>query len=299
MTSHVDYFGCRHPIVCAAMNQVSDAALAIAVYEAGAFPSLSVANFIKDNVFSVQAYKNELSTYKDATGSDNLLLSIGARLLLQEAAVRPFLKLGFRHIELFHSASTEPIWKDVMALSHRLAGEHGVKFLFKVSTAHVAQARDYQTVLLKGPEGAGRLADDAPPLSPIFDLCRSDLPATNFIVSGGIHRADQVRDYMSRGALAVAIGSLFAASKESAVADSVKRKIIASSSRDLQTMGAHKLRGLFSSVQSDDDANLTKTLRRGMRDADRGGVFMGNAIDHITEVLSVQDIVNRLVARPG
>lgn len=299
MTSHVDYFACRHPIVCAAMNQVSDAALAIAVHQAGAFPSLSVANYINDNVFGVQAYKKELLAYKDATGSNNLLLSIGASLLLQEAVVRPFLLLGFRHIELFHAASSDPIWKDVIARSHRLAGEHGVKFVFKVSTAHVAQARDYPTVLLKGPEGAGRLADDAPPLSPTFDLCKSDLPATNLIVSGGIYHADQVRDYLTRGALAVAIGSLFAASKESAVADSVKRKIIASSSSDLQAMGRHKLRGLFSSVQSDDNANLTKTLRRGVRDADRGGVFMGNAIDHITEVLSVQDIVNRLVALPG
>ncbi len=111
MTAHTEFFGSRHPILCAAMNQVSDAALAIAVHNAGAFPSLSIPNYIRNGAFDMDAYERELRTYKEATGSDNLLLSIGGTLLLHDAVMRPFLDLGFRHIELFHWASTEPGWE--------------------------------------------------------------------------------------------------------------------------------------------------------------------------------------------
>jgi NAD(P)H-dependent flavin oxidoreductase YrpB (nitropropane dioxygenase family) len=293
------FFDCRYPIVCAAMNQVSDAGLAIAVHNAGAFPSLSIPNYIKDNGFDMQAYTSELHAYKEATGSDNLLLSVGSRLLLSDAVIRPFLDLGFRHIELFHWASTEPGWKRVIERSRRLAGEMGVKFVFKISTGHVTETLDYPTVLLKGPEGAGRSADNAPPLPESFEFCRAHLPATNVIVSGGIWHADQVTDYLNHGALAVAVGSLFAASKESSVADSVKAQIIASASSDLQSKGGNNLRGLFSKVAEGDNANLTRTLAKGIRNAGDGGVFMGNAVDHITKILSVREIVERLVGSPG
>lgn len=299
MTTHTEFFGCRHPILCAAMNQVSDAALAIAVHKAGAFPSLSIPNYIKNGAFDLDAYKRELRTYKEATGSDSLLLSIGSTLLLHDAVTRPFLDLGFRHIELFHWASTEPGWESVIDRSRRLADELGVKFVFKISTGHVTEALGYPTMLLKGPEGAGRSADDSPPLSESFEFCRANLPATKLIVSGGIHNSDQVTDYVNRGALAVAIGSLFAASRESAVSESVKLKIIASGAGDLQTKGERKLKGLFSNVAAGDNANLTRTLASGIRNADEGGIFMGSAVDHITEILSVQEIVNRLAGLPG
>ena len=294
MTTHTEFFGCRHPIVCAAMNQVSDANLAIAVHDAGAFPSLSLPNYMRDGRFDAEAYTRELRTYKEGTGSENLLLSVGGAGLLKDAVMRPFLDLGFRHVELFHWHNAAPGWQDIVERSRRLSGELGVKFIFKISTGHVTHGLDYPTMLLKGPEGAGRTVDDAPPLSESFDFCRMHLPQTQLIVSGGIHCADQVRDYLHRGALAVAIGSLFAASRESAVSDGVKRKIIASSVTDLQTAGGRHLKGLFSKVVEGDDRNLTRTLATGICDAADGGVFMGHAVGHITEILSVREIVDRL-----
>jgi len=281
------------------MHQVSDASLAIAVHNAGAFPSLSIPNYISNGGFDQVAYLRDIRTYKDATGSNNLLLSVGGTLLLSNAVVNPFLDLGFQHIELFHWASAEPGWKSVIERARKLSGDWGVKFIFKISTGHVADHLDYPTMLLKGPEGAGRSADDSLPLSESFDFCRSELPSAKVIVSGGIYSAAQVTDYLNRGALAVAIGSLFAASKESCVSESVKAKIIASGVSDLQRKGERNLRGLFSSVVDGDNANLTRTLAMGVRDAGKGGVFMGSAIAHITEILPVREIVERLVGPPG
>ena len=216
--------------------------LAIAVQRAGAFPSLSIPNDINGDRFDLAKYRGELRTYKDATGSNNLLLSVGSSLLLQDAVMRPFLDLGFRRVELFHWRAGDADWRAVL-------------------------------------ERSGR-----------------QLPATGLIVSGGIHSAAQVVDDVERGALAVAIGSLFAAARESAVADSVKQKIIASTAGDLQTHRAGHLKGLYARVLPGDNGNLTRTLAAGIRDAGAGGIFIGSAVDPITELLSVQQIVDRLVS---
>lgn len=295
MIDHHGYFGCRHPVVCAAMNQVSDARLAIAVHAAGAFPSLSVANYVVAGRFELRRFLRELDTFREATGSTGLLLSVGSQALLQDAIVRPFLERGFRHFELFHWASGDPDWARVRERSVELTHRFDARFLFKISTGHVDASLDYPAIVLKGPEGAGRSADDSPPLEESFAYCRQHLPDMAVVVSGGIHGPDQLHDYIGRGALAVAIGTLFAASKESAVDDSVKRKLVAAGAAELRRAGRHGLKGLYASVAREDDANLTRTLARGVRDSRQGGIFVGDAIDHVTEILSVQEIVDRLV----
>jgi NAD(P)H-dependent flavin oxidoreductase YrpB (nitropropane dioxygenase family) len=296
MNDHRTYFGCRHPIVCAAMNQVSDARLAIAVQRAGAFPSLSVANYVEGDRFDLKRFEAELSAFQDATGSSALLLSVGSQALLHDAILRPFLDRGFRHFELFHWAAGEPSWPRVRARAGELERCEGAKVLFKISTGHLRADLDYGTIVLKGPEGAGRSADDALPLDEAFVQCRRELPATAVVVSGGIHGPAQLHAYLERGALAAAIGSLFAASVESAVDDSVKRKIVAAGAADLERRGRHGLQGLYAGdTDATDNANLTRTLKRGVRDAQAGGIFVGSAIEHITSILPVQAIVDHLV----
>lgn len=295
MNDFRSYFGCRHPIVCAAMNQVSNARLAIAVHEAGAFPSLSVANYFREHRLDREAYLRELTQFKDATGSNGLLLSVGSRALLLDAVVHPFLDFGFRHFELFHWAQAEPDWPRVLARSRELERSHGAKFMFKISSGHLRPGLDYATLVLKGPEGAGRSAIDSPSLPEAFEFCRRELPTAAVVVSGGIHGPEQLHDYLDRGALAVAVGTLFAAAQESAVDDSVKRKIVAASTAELRRVGANGLKGLFASVASKDNSNLTRTLARGVHSADQGGIFVGDAIDHVTEIVPVRRIVERLV----
>lgn len=296
-SGHRTLFDCEHPIVCAPMNQVSDVGLAVAVHRAGAFPSLSLPNYLRDGQLDLAAYRKDLLDYKHATGSDNLLLSVGSSLLLHDVVTRPFIELGFRHIELFHWAREQADWPAVLRRARTLAERHGVRVLFKISTGHVVPELDYAAIVLKGPEGAGRSADHAPPLDETFARCRETLPGTQIVVSGGIGTAEQVRDYVDAGAAAIAIGSLFAASRESCVADGVKAKIIASSKDDLQVQGANRLRGLYASLPERDTPNLTRSLAAGVRSADEGAVFMGSAVDHITEVLPVAEIVARLVRR--
>lgn len=292
---HRRVFDCRYPIVCAAMNQVSDAALAIAVHRAGAFASLSMPNYIEHGALNVSAYERELQAFQDATGSTNLMLSVGSTLLLHDRVMLPFLRRGFRHVELFHWSSAQEDWPRVLRRARQLTDRHGLRVFFKISTGHVAAGLDYAAIVLKGPDGAGRSADGSPPLSEAFDACRASLPGCDIVVSGGIGHADQVAEYLNRGAVAVAIGSLFAAARESRVSDEVKSRLVAASAAELQLRGANRLQGLFAGTVDGDNSNLTRTLATGIRRADQGGIFIGKAVDQINEVLTVQQIVERLM----
>lgn len=299
MSAVTPLFDSRYPIVCAAMNQVSDATLAIAVERAGAFPSLSLPCYLHGNQFDAQAYRQDLVAYKEATGSHRLLLSVGTPRALNDAVLRPFLELGFRHIELFHAQVQPSDWNELQPKPQRLQDQFDARVLFKVSTGHLRADLPYEHIVLKGPEGAGRSAADSPPLSEAFDDCRRILPAATLVASGGIGTAADVRDYLDRGAAAVAIGSLFAAARESRIADDVKARIVAAEAGDLRAVGPNRSQGLFQSVAASDDSNLTRTLARGIRDASAGAVFMGRAVDHIDAILPVQEIVHRLMAAPS
>lgn len=280
------------------MNQVSDAALAIAVERAGAYPSLSLPSYMSGGRLDVATYRRDLQAYKDATGSPHLLLSVGSPKALTDTVLRPFFDLGFSRLELFHTAVTSEDGPELRARLDRLRSEHGARIVVKVSAGHLRERLPYEHIILKGPEGAGRSADNSPPLDQALAQCRQWLPNTTVVASGGIGTSAQVRQCLDAGAAAVAIGSLFAASRESRVTDEVKAKIIASESSQLQAIGPNRLRGLFASIASGDDSNLTHTLARGIRDPSAGAVYMGSAIDHITEVLPVADIVRRLMGLP-
>lgn len=278
------------------MNQVSDARLAIAIHEAGAFPSLAVANYIEGSRFNKAEYETALRQFKDATGSDGLLLSVGSSALTYDFVVEPFLEHGFRHFEIFHWDNSRQIWPRILERAAELEQSHGAKILFKVGTDADCADVPYSTVILKGPEGAGRSKEEAVPLSVAFEAFRNRLPNTKVIVSGGISRAEQVRDYVSKGALGVAIGTLFAASAESPIDTAVKQKIVAAHAEDLKTHGTHRLKGMYASVVPGDSGNLTRSLASGIRSPGAGAVFLGDGVDQITSILPVRDIVDRLIA---
>lgn len=295
MTSFSDTFGCRHPLICAAMNQVSDARLAIAVHEAGAFPSLAVANYIQHNRFDQVRYVKELRSFKSATHSEALLLSAGGTTLLSDVVVAPFLELGFKHFEVFHWDHEKRFWPRILERVKSLQRDHGATVIFKVGTDVAGEDIPYPTIILKGPEGAGRAHEDALPLQSAFEHLSKQLPHTQIIASGGISQPHQVTDYLSRGALGVAVGTLFAASVESAIDWNVKQKIVAAHVKDLKRCGENRLRGIYSGVLPGDTANLTRSLSAGVKGLKSGALFLGEGVEQVTDILPVREIVRRLM----
>lgn len=297
MTAFSDTFGSRHPIICAAMNQVSDARLAIAVHEAGAFPSLSAANYMRHNRFDQARYLKELRSFKSATNGSGLLLSAGGTTLLNDYVIDPFLELGFKHFEVFHWDHEKRYWPRILERVQLLQRDHGATVIFKVGTHVDCKEIPYSMIILKGPEGAGRASEDAVPLRSAFVELIHRLPCTQIIASGGISQPGQVKDYLSSGALGVAIGTLFAASAESSIDGCVKQKIVAAHVKDLQRCGENRLKGIYSGELKSDTSNLTYSLAAGVKGLKSGALFLGDGVEQVTEILPVREIVRRLIGQ--
>lgn len=289
------FFNTRYPILCMPMNQVSDLNLAVAVSKAGALPSLVLLNYFENGNLNYEKYINDLSQFKELTGSHELMLSLGFRPILYEKIVEPFFSLGFKHIELYHVYSNEDDWNKVLEKSEELVNKYNAKILFKLSTTELNGNENYSYISVKGTDGAGRVTSENVSTLDKFREYKTKFPNLGILPSGGIYSSSQIQTYLQEGAIGVGIGSLFAASHESSISVEVKNKIINSTSNQLSIYGPFRSKGLFAGTVENDDTNLTKTLRTGITDPTKGCVFMGNAIDYITEIKTVNEIVKSLM----
>jgi|LauGreDrversion4_2_1035121.scaffolds.fasta_scaffold309537_1 NAD(P)H-dependent flavin oxidoreductase YrpB (nitropropane dioxygenase family) len=280
-------FNSQHPIVCSPMNGVSDLKLAIACAQAGIVPSLflhpytNLADFSK-SVTEVLSHCSNIhvsSSLKDIT--------INAELIK---------KLGITHIEILEFENNDVSIDNKKIINDLRAA--GIKVILKILLTHVIdQFIDIiDAVTIKGSEGAGRSAKDIKLEDAILDI-KSKYPSLKIIASGGVKNKSDIESLLSLGACAVSIGTLFALSKESPIPNTVKNKLLQSTSDDIRRLktGARQ-RAIIFDEQASDDFNNTNGLYSGLRTGTTGHIFVGNALDSITEILSVQEIVDCLVS---
>ena len=121
---------------------------------------------------------------------------------------------------------------------------------------------------------------------------------------GGIGTADQVQDYIELGAEMIAVGTVLALSAESTMATETKLAAIQKQSQDLVQL-THDFGGVkrkqsvlkFGNYAGPDDANGTIGLVRGLNGKKDSHVYLGRGIDHVDEILSCQQIIQRLVEK--
>lgn len=285
-------FDCDKPIIAMAMNGVSDVDLAVSVFKAGAFPSISVFNYFKEGKTDWGFFIREVERFKQTTGTNKILISMLWEQFLHKEVIDILIKLKVEYIELFIRPHTDGLWSELSKTIDYLKKDYNFKFFFK--STGLLPACNYDGIILKGPDGAGRSFENTPPLEEGFEKVISKTDK-GVIPSGGIGTADQVSYYMSKGALAVGVGTLIAASEESCVSKETKQKIIESSSADIQKFGTLGCRGLlFSEFNQTADTNNTAALRAGIKDPLAGCLYMGNGIDYIKEILPVKDIIELL-----
>lgn len=281
--------GSKYPIVAMAMNQVSDLTLAKAVRRAGAIPSLSIFNY-KDNF---QGLINDLKEYANEFKDLKLFLSVGENELVIPEVLKLILKSKIEFVELINSDSNEktasPIEKQNAISSILLSG-------CKVFTKCLDESDiipNINGIILKGNEGAGRGLVSTKEL---FLNIRKKYPELKIIVSGGIGSASEVKHYMDAGATGIGIGTLFAVSKESKISYETKSKMLEATSNSLKllTSGASQRALIF--TEEVDDYNNTHGLVKGIQSPKHGHVFAGNGIDHISQIKTVEEIVQLLVA---
>lgn len=282
-------FKSRYPIVCAPMNGVSDVNLALACNSAGIVPSL-----IPYNYKNFKEFFTELASYKNATTGD-IIVAIRLDEVVDNRLHNKLMTSGITHIELLEFTESNLTDDNINKIT--LVRDSGIKIILKILTHNdIAPFVDIiDAVTIKGPEAAGR-SEDIDLISEIKAI-RLQYPDLKIIASGGIKNNTDIQKYMSAGANAVGIGTLFAMSKESSIPDTVKNKLLQSNSSDIRRLktGARQ-RAIIFDEQTSDDFNNTHGLYSGLQTGTTGHIFVGNALDTITDILSVQEIVDHLTA---
>ena len=280
-------FNSRYPIICSPMNGVSDLKLAIACAQAGIVPSLFLHPFTNLDDFS-KSVTEVLSHCSNIHVSSSLKdITTNAELIK---------KLGITHIEILEFENNDVSIDNKKIINDLRAA--GIKVILKILLTQVIdQFIDIiDAVTIKGSEGAGRSAKDIK-LEDAILYIKSKYPGLKIIASGGVKNKNDIESLLSFGACAVSIGTLFAMSKESPIPHAVKDKLLQSTSDDIRRLktGARQ-RAIIFDERTSDDFNNTHGLYSGLQTGTTGHIFVGNALDSITEILSVQEIVDCLVS---
>jgi NAD(P)H-dependent flavin oxidoreductase YrpB (nitropropane dioxygenase family) len=284
-------FKSKFPIICAAMNKVSDLNLARACVAAGIVPSLIAKSYLTEDQFRSDA----LEIIK--SGSD-LQVSYIMEDMVDDADL--ILELGISHIEIvgFIGQSRQAWVEATRARSDVINAmrSRGVKIVLKIGrTDFLPGIVDLlDAISYKGSAAAGRSVSGVDLLTEI-PVLKKQYPDLAIIAQGGVKNKQDIADLLNAGACAVSIGTLFAMAAESSVPLATKNRLLQASNSDIRRLptGAKQRAIVFDEVASD-DFNNTKGLQIGLNTGTSGHIFVGNAIGSITQILPVEHIVNNL-----
>lgn len=313
MTTYKDFFGTKYPIMAAPMNQVSELGLAIAVSKAGGIPSLTAFNYFWSGSLGIhppllETLLEDIKSFREQTNNGCLLLSIGIHDLFNRETVDKILSTGLRHFEVvsdFTTDTTESWNKTFKAIDYLksqdckvLIKTAGTGIYYPGDNGKVNEIKDVGSAdgfIVKGPAAAGRVSISSTSLTDNLRIIRSKHPGKLVVPAGGIGLSSHVKFFMNQGVLAVAAGTLFAASKESIVSEATKLKMVEAGESDIQRLKGSSQNGLIFTRYEQDDSNYTYSLKNGIKDPSSGHIFAGKSIVNVTEIRSVHDIIQDLV----
>jgi NAD(P)H-dependent flavin oxidoreductase YrpB (nitropropane dioxygenase family) len=277
------------------MNKVSNLQLAIACYKAGIFPSISLYNYTgMDFNPDLMTMNGVIKAFQDSTGTSDFILSMYVDHAAKRNVQDLIVKTGVKFLEIIPSTDLD---QDVLyhAFCKDIKKYQGTDIKLIVKTLRkLEQNPGIDAVIFKGPDGAGRGVSI---LDMEYEIPEqiSMLPDVGVIASGGISDTADVQRYLDMGCMAVAVGTLLAASEESPISLATKNKMIASTFSNVERVGEARQNALVFKHIDNDDSNNTRSLVKGIQSPNSGIVFAGKAIDKITAVRPVKDIVSELV----
>jgi enoyl-[acyl-carrier protein] reductase II len=290
-----DFFGCNYPIVAAPMNRVSNLQLAVACHEAGIFPSISFYTYTgMDNNPNLIEVNSVIKTFQDTTGTSNFILSMNCDHAIKRNIQDLIFRSGVKFLELIITTDLkqENLYNAFCKDIEKYQGTD-IKLIVK-TLRKLDRNPGIDAIMFKGNQGAGRgvsildIDYEIPEQINMF-------PNVDVIASGGISDSSDIQKYLDMGCMSVAIGTLFAVSEESPISLATKKKMIESTFADVERIGEFKQNALVFKHIDNDDSNNTLALVKGMQSPNSGIVFAGKAIDKITAVRPVKDIVSELV----
>ena len=314
-------FNSKWPVIEAAMNMASNKKLALAVSEAGGFPSLSTSpayTHLPRIPNSALPTKNidfdpmyfEITDFIKSNGSANVIVPMMAAWLLEKDFLTLVKDVKISHWEIF------PRWQGDQICSSELIMDdmiyQGVKFIKRYSnvlgrilttvTNH-PRIDIFDGVEVKGSDSAGGMG---------FKSCQETFDqqlkySKTVIPYGGIGTPQQVKEYIQKGATAVGVGTLFALCKESPLNHDVKMQMINQGINNVTVIkggentnlkqNAILLDSNIKTDGSDNKENHTNDLLTGMYgDGNHGLVFAGHGIKHVTSIRTVRETMEYLTS---
>ncbi len=273
------------------MNGVSDLVLASAVHSAGAMPSLQIKWQGNHDVLH-----DQLKEFVLLNGNGNCVLQLEYKDLANTTVLSLVEQFKISHVELFgmigiRNDKMQQEFDTVMSVSKYFGGYQRLKaqsrILTRIFTPSSGQGVD--AYALKGSESAGFSGTIS--VKDLFVQQHNQTPSIPLIPYGGVGTPEQVAWYMQNGAAGVAVGTLFAATKESCLNIVTKQAMINANSQDLAKLKTSQQALVIGEVSS--DPNHQQSLDAGI--AGQGGlIYAGSAIDYVTEIRTVKQVVDYL-----
>jgi NAD(P)H-dependent flavin oxidoreductase YrpB (nitropropane dioxygenase family) len=296
-------FNSKYPIVAVGMNKVSDINLALAVSRAGAVPSLSSFNYYLDNdLLDLSALKKDLEYYQEQNQICDFIFSIDDITLIKNSQLFDFFKeFNIKFLEIIDTRTLARLDFQELITQIRVLDIKVFLKLLKITNDKNAQVnifiqKNFDGIIIKGPNGAGRVSDDVISLEEMTQQCADIFSNMTIISCGGIGSKEDVKSLLSCGASVVGVGTLFAASEESCLSAEAKQRLIKSNFSDISKLDTNDLHqnSLVFSIEGRSLANNTAGLEKGIATGTSGHIFAGKGIDYINEVRSVKDIIEDL-----
>jgi phosphoribosylformimino-5-aminoimidazole carboxamide ribonucleotide (ProFAR) isomerase len=311
-------FNSHWPIVLAGMNLGSDKKLALAVHEAGGFPSLSVNpafNHTRPLRNSPLPFREidfdpmyfGLMDFIKSKGDSDCVVPISAKYVLYPEFLKMAKDLRISHWDIF------PRWEGDQICASQLLEDpmifQGIKYLRSFShvigrllkPSSTEKIKVLSAVSLKGSDSAGGQGE-----LPVHEFFAEQIKfTTNTIPHGGIGTPQQVRDYIDAGAPAVAVGTLFAACVESPLTMAVKQKMVEAQSVQQigDRAGIHKIKQNALVFDDDsvmdefDDANHSRALYTGIHsDGEQGLIMAGPSIKYVDRIRTAKETMEYLTS---
>ena len=300
-------FQSTYPILEACMNKGSTLDLALAVHRAGGYPSLCSWTYNG----KPELLQRDLNRFVAVTGSNRIHISFELHEYDSDTVYQiikshsvPTIEIIYGDKNTFRPTRTETeLTEDVIALLTpiKALGTRVFKRIYEPVDQATMDLHLLDGFCVKGVESAGFTSYT--PVRETFLRQRELTPKAMLIPYGGIGSAEQVREYMDLGAEMVAVGTVLALSTESNIATETKLAAIQAHSKDL-TQFAHTVGQVerkqntlqFKPYTGPDDANGTMGLLRGLRGRETGHIYLGHAIDHISQLRSCKEIIQDLAS---
>jgi hypothetical protein len=281
-------FGTKYPIVCAAMLAVNDLKLALAVSNAGCFPT-----------FHLDPDKwQDIRDFASITGSNKF----GLFYVFNENP-----RLHSKILEFIKEMN--PLMVELVLLDKPMSQESIDFFEFaRKNNIIIIQKIAFPNKNcmfipnIKGSEAAG-----APGIRTTKEnfLIQKKLSINEVCCSGGISTGNDIDWFLDHGVTAIYMGTPFALTEESAISYEVKLKLLMKKSSDLEKITAKNRNAIiFDREQysnNDENAsisfhheNASISLKNGVEN--KGGhVYMGHALDNIDEIVNVKQLIDNIV----